>query len=135
MPRVSRSRLTGSGSDEEDPFLPQKRRFARELQQRCVKMGWTQSDLSRKSGLSGDSISKYFNAKQVPSPTNLGKLARAFKCPPEELFPEPSISETGELNVLEIKQVLGNPDKVVLRVNKVVTFDAASKIMELLRDQ
>jgi len=110
--------------------------FGRRLQSLMMAREWNQSDVARKAGLGRDAISTYIRGKSFPEPKNLAKLARAFGLAAAELMPNAEIRaiEADQLPMLEIKQVSGHPDKVMLRINRTVTMEQAAAIVALLRE-
>jgi transcriptional regulator with XRE-family HTH domain len=52
--------------------------FARQLIALLRERDWNQSDLSRRTGLSRDSISTYARGRSMPEPANLRKIAEAL---------------------------------------------------------
>jgi transcriptional regulator with XRE-family HTH domain len=121
-------------------------RFARCLQELRTKKGLSQSDLARliwgsqtnkRTGRlearNRDRISCYEAEKSFPDPHNLQKLAEALGVTPEELAPDLTGATVERENPeLMIVAIAGHPDKVMLQVKKLVSFDVASRIMALL---
>lgn len=113
-----------------------KQEFGRRLYKLMLGKGWTQSDLARKSGMGKDSISTYIRGRSFPEPVGLQKLARALGTTAEELLPKTLESAfENEASQLELKQVVGQPEKAWLRVNRVVTIHTAARIIEILKDE
>lgn len=56
------------------------------IKQMRLNRGWTQRELSEKSGIDQEVISMYENNKRNPLPKNLAKLAKAFGVSVGELF-------------------------------------------------
>lgn len=136
MSRSPRRHLTPSSDTSESPAEITKIEFGRRLQQLHIDRGWNQSDLARAAGLGRDAISTYINGRSFPEPKSLRALADALQVSPEELLPN-SIAMAMKQDpspVLEIKQTAGHPDKVYLRVNRIVTLDQAAKIFTILKD-
>jgi transcriptional regulator with XRE-family HTH domain len=120
--------------------------FANRLQQLRTDRGWSQSDLARevwgdttnrsgrKVAKNRDRISTYEMGKSWPDPHNLVKLANALGVTPEELAPD-IVGSTVERQNPEfaIVGVAGHRDKVHLKINTLVSFDVATKIMQLLK--
>lgn len=64
------------------PFSGAKLRVQRQLK------GWTQQDLSDRSGVGRDYISRYENGAAVPSVGSFGALFGALRCKAEDLLDE-----------------------------------------------
>lgn len=75
-----------------------------------LRRGWTQEDLSRRSGVSRDSLSNYENDSREPHPTTVKKLATALGVSTDDLQnPTPKPSQTAphlEANVKGLEQTL-----------------------------
>jgi len=56
------------------------------MQSEMKKRGWSQADLSRRSGLTTGGVSMLIGHTRKPNPDSLNALAKAFACPPEHLF-------------------------------------------------
>jgi transcriptional regulator with XRE-family HTH domain len=113
-----------------------KQEFGRRLMAVMLDKGWNQSELARASGLGRDAISTYIRGVSFPEPRNLHKLAAALGTEPEHLLPNAVVrameSDTGPM--LEIRQAAGHPDKVWVRVNRMVSFDQAAEIFGVLKE-
>lgn len=113
-----------------------KAEFGRRLHRMVLDRGWNQSELARQSGVGKDAISTYINGKSFPNPTNLSKIAMALGVEPGALLPnsiETAIDR--ELPAFEMKQAVGQPSRVWLRINRAVDFTTAAKIVELLKHE
>jgi transcriptional regulator with XRE-family HTH domain len=121
--------------DNDDRRELSKIEFGRKLQQMMMDREWNQSDLARKSELGRDAISTYVRGKSYPEPKNLAKLARAFGVQASELLPNADIRaiDADQQPMLELKQVAGYPDSVMIRVNRMVSMDQAAEIVAILR--
>lgn len=118
------------------PVVPKeviRQEFGKRLYALMLQRGWTQSELSRRSGLPRDRISTYIRGKSLPSPALLQQLSTTFNMEADELLPfyaEHTI-DTSE-PALEIKASADQPHLSWLRVNRLVTTTTALKIAELL---
>lgn len=123
-------------ADDNDVGELTKVEFGRKLQHLMMDREWNQSDLARKSGLGRDAISTYIRGKSFPEPKNLAKLSRAFQISASELMPNAEIRaiDADQLPMLEIKQAANFPDKVMLRINRMVSMEQAAAIVAILRD-
>jgi transcriptional regulator with XRE-family HTH domain len=112
-----------------------KQEFGKRVYRLMIGKGWTQSELSRQSGLPRDSISVYVRGKSLPTPQSLESLAKALDTTPEELLPNHVESAIDEDHPsLEMKVSPNAPNVAWLRINRLVTVGAALKIMEILND-
>lgn len=64
-----------------------RREFSRRLSRMLYERTMTQYDLSKLTGISAVSISKYISRKATPSFYNVRRIARALDCSVEELNP------------------------------------------------
>jgi len=119
--------------------------FASRLQHFRTDKGWSQSDLARevwgeietKAGRTvarnRDRISTYEMGKSWPDPHNLMKIASALGVSPEELAPDITAATVERQNPeIALIAVAGHSDKVHLKVNKLVSMNIATMIMQLL---
>lgn len=134
MSKNAHFNLEPTGHDEVGELS--KIEFGRKLQHLMLQKEWNQSDLARKSGLGRDAISMYVRGRSFPEPKNLAKLARAFGMTAAELLPNAEIRaiDADQLPMLEIKQAANHPDKVMLRINRMVNMSQAAAIVAILRD-
>jgi transcriptional regulator with XRE-family HTH domain len=111
-----------------------KQELARALNAALLERDWNQSDLARKSGLPRELISAYCTRKSMPTPLSLNKIVKAlgFKTV-EEFLPEISAVVADDENpALDIRQIAGQPDKVWLRINQMVSFSTVTQIVAIL---
>ena len=119
--------------------------FASRLQYLRTEKGWSQSDLARevwgeietragrKVAKNRDRISTYEMGKSWPDPHNLMKIASVLGVPPEELAPDITAATVDRQNPeIALTAVAGHSDKVHLKVNKLVSMNIATLIMQLL---
>lgn len=139
MARNAKHHLPPASVDTADmtPRGLTKQEFGRRLQALQLDKGWNQSELARACGLGRDAISTYIRGISYPEPKNLRKLAEALGVTTEQLLPNAAIRalDPDTAPMLEIKQAANHPDKVWLRVNRTVTFEQASQIIQLLKEQ
>jgi transcriptional regulator with XRE-family HTH domain len=129
-----KGRGSGGNSLKLTPKHLTKQEFGNRLYKLMMAKGWRQSDLARQAGLNRDSISTYIRGTSLPTPQNLQELARAFGMKPEELLPNHSIAAINEdVPAFEMKMSAFAPDKVMLRVNRLVTMATAVQIAQLLQ--
>jgi transcriptional regulator with XRE-family HTH domain len=119
--------------------------FASRLHDFRNQKGWSQSDLARevwgeienragrKVAKNRDRISTYEMGKSWPDPHNLTKIAAALGVAPEELAPDITAATVDRQNPeIALIAVAGHQDKVHLKVNKLVSMNIATLIMQLL---
>lgn len=151
MARATRHHLPPAApAAGESPPLENKsltrQEFARHLYKLMRAKGWSQSDLARAAfGSTEDSaghtvankrglVSSYLSGRSFPDTKTLDQLAKALSVKSEELLPntlETAIDQGPA--ALEIKQAVGHPDKVWLRVSQLVTLDQALDVANILR--
>ena len=107
-----------------------RREFARRLQAALLDKGWNQSELSRRARINRDNVSNYVRGKRLPSAIILDKIVQALGTKVEELLPRAAIQIDPLMPEFDIRKMSGNT--VYLRVNRMVTWDQASKIMDLI---
>lgn len=114
-----------------------KQEFGRRLMALMLDKGWNQSELARRAGLGRDAISTYIRGLSFPEPKNLQKLAAALSIQPDQLLPNTVVRamDSDAAPMLEIRQASGHPDKVWVRVNRMVTFNQAAQIFDILKEQ
>jgi len=78
-------------------------------------------------------IHYWLKGRQLPDSENLGRLAHALRTRPEALVPIPSIEEQTDGEYV-IQTIPGYPDKLHLRVDKVMDKAQAARIIALLAD-
>ena len=119
--------------------------FASKLQHFRTEKGWSQSDLARevwgeietragrKVAKNRDRISTYEMGKSWPDPHNLTKIAEALGVPSEELAPDITASTVDRQNPeFAMTVIAGHSDKVHLKVNKLVPWNIATMVSQLL---
>lgn len=114
-----------------------KLEFGRRLNKLMLDRGWNQSDLARAAGLGRDAISTYVRGRSFPEPKSLRKLADAMSLTTEDLLPNTvaAAMDADTAPMLEIKQAAGHPEHVWIRVNRMVTFDQAAQIFNIIRGE
>jgi transcriptional regulator with XRE-family HTH domain len=125
-------------SGDTSPLAPREMRrqeFGRNLWQMMLKRGMTQSDLARASGLGRDSISGYVRGRNLPEPKSAKAIADALTVSVEDLYPGAAErAMDSELPAIEMRQAAGQPGKAWLRVNRMVDYGTAAKIIALLEE-
>jgi transcriptional regulator with XRE-family HTH domain len=122
--------------------------FADRLHAARIAKGWPQSELARqvwgeivaqdtgrKVARNRDRISAYEKGRSWPDPHNLKKIAEALGVKPEELAPDITGSTVERQNPeFAMTAIAGHADKVHLKANKLVRWDTATKVSQLLCD-
>lgn len=111
--------------------------FGRRLFSHMRAKGWTQAELARRAGILRDSVSNYVRGNSLPSPQNLLKIAKALGVEADDLlanYAEQAVQDDIE-PPFDLKTSAADPSKAWLRVNRMVSFPAALKIAEILKDE
>jgi len=149
MPRHPKRRLPVSADEAAAGRTPfeqiELERFASRLQHFRTEKGWSQSDLARevwgeietkagrKVARNRDRISVYEMGKAWPDPHNLVKIAAALGVSPEELAPDITAATVDRQNPeFAMTAIAGHSDKVHLKVNKLVPWNIATMVSQLL---
>lgn len=113
-----------------------KQEFGRRLMKLMMDKKWNQSDLAREADMGRDAISTYIRGQSFPEPKNLHKLASVLGVTVEELLPNAiaRAMDSDTAPMLEIRQAANHPGKVWIRVNRMVTFDQAADIFQVLKN-
>lgn len=148
MARSTRRRMPPAGGKTSEERLIHED-FARRLHKAMADKGMSYSDLARKvwgeieqtdkmgrttmAARNRDRISVYVNGKGFPDPKNLALIAKALGMTPEELAPDIAGAaverETPEMSMVA---VAGAHDKVLLRINKLVSLTVAVEVINIL---
>jgi transcriptional regulator with XRE-family HTH domain len=114
------------------------RRLARVLEERHM----SQSDLVRaieaKTGekMGRDAISTYVNGRSFPTPKSLGLLCETLGMTRDELLPNASIQAINDEHpALELRAAAGHPGMAWVRINRLMTFETATKIVTLVNEE
>jgi transcriptional regulator with XRE-family HTH domain len=122
-------------ADDATPQDIMKQQFSRRLWALMVEKGWNQSELARAAGLGRDIVSVYINAKSLPEPKNLKKLADAFNMPMAQLYPQGAqVGASQETPAIEFRQAMGGQSKGWLRVNVEISAVKALRIMQIVHE-
>lgn len=107
--------------------------FGKRLYNAMIAKNWRQADLARATELPRDSISTYIRGLVKPTPLSLSKLATALGKTEEELFPNHAIAAVIEDHpTFEMKVSPNDPRRAYIRLNRMVSFEVAVKIAELV---
>ena len=146
MPTIAKRLAPSRGSRTQvDQITLEK--FSRRLRQAMIDAGLSQSELAAKiwgrtadnrgySVAKGrDRISIYLKGMALPDHANIQKLADALGLSVEELAPDMKAqSVERDYPEIGITKAPGHPDKILLRVNKLVPMEVAAKIFAILAD-
>lgn len=129
-------------SDKMDMRRARKMEFAKRLQDLLTERNLNQADFARKvtpfmpegQEFTRDLASKYVNARSLPGPVTMKAIAEALGVTKEELLPSGRVM-TGVVDnpPLDVKEI--DAGRVFLKVNQVVAWPVALKIMALLRGE
>lgn len=114
------------------PAQSSKQEFGRRIHALMLERNWNQAELARAAGLGRDSISTYVKGAVFPDPKNLKKIADALGTTPQSLMPDGVTQAGQDMPMLEIRQSSTEPDKVHIRINRLVTFEQATKIFSII---
>ena len=117
------------------PRALSKQEFGRRLHDLMLGKGWNQSDLARAAQVGRDSVSKYIRGNSLPNPTALRKLSKALGVADAELLPNSLMQALqGEHPAIELRAAAGHPDQAWLRINRMVPFEVATRILALINE-
>lgn len=125
----------GPAREDEVPSTREmaKQEFGRRLLSIMQEKGWNQSELARQADMGRDNISCYVRGRSLPDPKSLKKISDALGIPPSELLPYGIIqSAESEIPAMEIRQLSGHPDKVLVRLNKMLDLRQAAAIFDIV---
>lgn len=118
---------------------PVRVEFGRKLHRLMLDKGWTQAELARRASEYAEkeigrySVSCYTRGITLPRPDHLNALARAFDIPPRDLLPTRGAPIDEAPSPLDLKDV--GDGRVHLRVNQILDWQTAIKIMAILRGE
>lgn len=117
--------------------------FARKMQHFMVQKGWSQRELAENASLhlapgtpvvSASNISKYINAREMPTPVKLKAIADALGVTPEDLVDTDAVNAVGRQSARVSLQDLGD-GRVWLRINQPVNWAVAIKVLDLIKGE
>lgn len=115
-----------------------KQEFGRRLQALMLERQWSQSELARRTKtVKRDSISNYIRGISFPTQESLDALAAVFGIQAQEMLPNSMINtlENDAVPMLEIKQAFGHQDMVWVRISRMMSFDQAAMIVNVLNNK
>lgn len=80
--------------------------FSDWLKQKLVDKGWTQGELSRRSGVSRGAISNIIKNRRDPSPESCNQFADAFNMPAEDVLRRAGYLEALKPDSAAVRQIL-----------------------------
>lgn len=132
-------------ADEVEQLTPNqltKQEFGRRLAHILNERHMSQSDLVRavedktSVKMGRDAISTYINGRSFPTPKSLGLLCEALGVSRDELLPNASIQAINDEHpALELRAAAGHPGKAWVRINRMMRFETATKIVTLINDE
>lgn len=116
-----------------------KQEFGRRLYKAMLNKGWNQSELSRRSGLTRDSISTYITGKVLPTEPNLIKLAGVLGVDPGDLLmnymPMNPLEPPDQDNAMfEFRVSSKDPTKAHVKLDRILSLGTAMQIANLLSE-
>lgn len=116
---------------------PAKQHFSRELVKAMAKLDYNQMDVSVRTDISKDMISRYCNGKALPKTDKLVMLARALKTTPDALLPIRGNSFKYAQGAQRIKVVSSDedPTKSVLICSIPILTADAGEIVDYLTEK
>lgn len=136
MSQKARHHLAPSPTPELEPKELGKQEFGRRLMKLMLDRGWNQSELARRAHLGRDAVSTYVRGRSFPEPRSLKALADALSVTTEDLLPN-SVTMAMDADtapMLEIKQAAGHPEKVFIRINRMVSLEQAAAIFNVIKN-
>ena len=139
--------LSGEPVDADGTAQSIKNEFARRLEARRIELGWNQSELARRASehlpkpakgqkqghrVGRDQISHYSRGISLPRPEILRALAKGLGCEPKDLVPA-GVPSTATPAAFRMTQL--DSGRVQLTINRVVSFETATKIVALLAEE
>ena len=146
--RPTRRLPPGKGEDQTPILETRQQTFAKRLYHALLERGMTQSDLAKKvwneyrvdtrgyeTVVGKDRVSSWIRGRSMPEPHNLIRIAKALNMTPEDLAPNLTASAIEqEAPEIQITVIHNHPNKVLVKLNKIVPFDIATKIMNLVNE-
>lgn len=143
---MARAHFSHDPSDERgSPLTPEalsKQEFGRRLQQALNDRNWSQADLAREVAritgrpMGRDAVSTYINGRSFPTPASLARLCKALGMTREELLPNALINASqDEIPAFEMRAAVGQPGRAWVRVNRLMSFEAATEIARILNEE
>lgn len=116
-----------------------KQEFGRRLHDLILQRGWNQSEFAREveritgEKIGRDSVSTYVNGRTYPTPKMLKMICDTLGVTREELLPNSVISAMeAETPSMQLTQVSGHPDKVMLRINRLVPIEIGAEVIRMI---
>lgn len=139
MSRNDRTHLFGDAT-EDSSVVSLKRmtreEFGRRLYRMIKDMGLTQSEFARKAGLGRSLISSYVRGQNYPTPDSAEAMARVLGVKDSnELLPNHiAAAIERDTPAFDFRASSADPKRGWLKVDRAVSIETGSKIMQLLAD-
>lgn len=119
-----------------DPREAMRELFAQRIWRLMLDRGWNQAELGRRAGLGRDVINSYVNAKSIPTPDSVQRLAQAFGVSTAMLFPgaNPEVMEMSgrPADIPPVAMKATGDGMALLQVNMKVPLTLAAQIIAML---
>jgi len=124
--------------------------FGVRLHHELMKRGWSQSDFARalwpgetitdSRGYSAprgrDRVSSWLADKSMPSPPQLRRICEVLQWDIDEVSPGTNLSRTERATpAMSLEMLSGAPDRVLLKINKLVSLKTAVAIAKLIEEE
>jgi transcriptional regulator with XRE-family HTH domain len=138
MPKdfATRTPPAGDGTTDSSSKKSRQLEFGKRVYAKIVELGITQSELARRAGLGRDSISQYIRGRSIPTPVNLGLLAKGLGVKAEDLYPDyEERAYTMEELSQEMRAVPGDPDHMWVKINMKLPVEKAMQIFNIVNEK
>lgn len=111
-----------------------KAAFGKRLHDLLERRHMRKSELARLGGFERAAVGTWVHGRSFPHKENFDKLCEVLRVPPEDLLPdmaEESPSSVG-LPTFEVRSSPSSPDRVWLRINRLVSMATAAKVTDIL---
>lgn len=108
--------------------------FATRLRAALEAKNWSQSDLSRKTGISKDAVSTWCRGRSIPGDQNLRKIARALGVKVEELLTERPVRRSQFQQTVGVQTRTYDDTRILVEVGACVMPRWAGLLLSYLTD-
>lgn len=120
-------------TNQMSPRALTKLEFGRRLHKLILERGWNQSDLARAANIGRDAVSAYVNGRSFPTPLMLDRVCKALDVERDELLPNHVMRAIeDDVPAVSMQVAAGHHGKAYLRINRLVSFSTAVKIVEMI---
>jgi len=124
--------------------------FGKRLHHELMKRGWSQSDFARKlypgetitdsrgytAPRGRDRVSSWLADKSMPSAPQLRRICDLLGWEIDELSPGANLSRSERATpAMSLEMLTGAPDRVLLKINKLVSLKTAVAIAKLIEEE